>query len=64
MVHPSSARRDAAILAVLQARARLENASRVVASRIADSVQARRMAAVLDVIAPIVTALEALLADD
>ena len=64
MVPPSSDRRDAATLAVLQARARLENASRVVASRVADSLQARRMAAILDVVEPIVTALEALLADD
>jgi hypothetical protein len=64
MVDPSPAHRNAAILAVLQARARLDNASRVVAARVADSARARSMAAILDVLAPIVTALEELLGDD
>jgi hypothetical protein len=63
MVDSSRAHRDAAILAVLQARTRLENASRVVSERIADSATARRMAAILDILAPIVTALEELLSE-
>jgi hypothetical protein len=64
MVDRPFPRREAALLAVLQARTRLENARRVVAARVADSAQARRMAAILDVLAPIVTALEELLGDD
>ena len=55
--------RDAAAFAVLQARVRFENASRIVASRFPASVEARRMSALLDVIAPVVSALEHLLAE-
>jgi hypothetical protein len=63
MVDPSRAHHDAAILAVLQARTRLENASRIVSERLADSATARRMAAILDILGPIVTALEEILSE-
>jgi hypothetical protein len=63
MVDSSRARRDAAILAVLQARTRLANAGRIVAAKVPDSANARRMAAILDILTPIVTALEELLSE-
>jgi hypothetical protein len=62
MVDPSRAHRDAATFAVLQARTRLANASRIVAGRMTESASARRMAAMLDILSPIVTALEELIA--
>jgi hypothetical protein len=55
--------RDVAAIAVLQARVRFEHAARIVASRFPQSIEARRMSAILDVIAPIVAALEHLLAE-
>jgi hypothetical protein len=64
MVDLRIARRDAALLAVLQARTRLENASRIVEARVEGSSQARRMAAILDVLTPVVAALEAILGDE
>jgi hypothetical protein len=55
------ARRDAAVLALVQARARLDLATRVLTRRARWSPGARRLLAVLDVVRPLVTALEHLL---
>jgi hypothetical protein len=55
------ARRDAAALALLQARTRLDMLARILRPRVAWSLTARRMLAVVDAVSPLVTALECLL---
>ena len=57
-------RKDALVLAVRQARARLDNASRLVAPRVPASASARRMAVLLEILSPLVTALELLVSGD
>jgi hypothetical protein len=56
-------RKDALVLAVAQARARLDNASRLVVPRVPASASARRMAVLLEILSPLVTALELLMSD-
>ncbi|MGD0679390.1 MAG: hypothetical protein ABSC94_28685 [Polyangiaceae bacterium] len=55
------ARRDAAVLALLQAKARLSTLESILRSRIAWSGTARRMLAIVNAVTPIVTVLENLL---
>jgi hypothetical protein len=57
------ARRDAAVLALIQARTRLDTLERILRPRVAWSGSARRMLAVVDAVSPLVTALENLLPD-
>jgi hypothetical protein len=56
-------RKDAVILAVVQARARLDNTVRIVSAQVPANPGARRMAALLDILSPVVTALEILVSE-
>jgi hypothetical protein len=57
------AKREIARLALLQASTRLDLLTRVVASRARREPAARRMLAVLDVVRPLLTAIESLIPD-
>ena len=58
MTAPDGARRDAAVLALVQAKARLDHVTRVLTRRARWSPTARRLLAVLDVVRPIIVALD------